>query len=176
MSKTETKVENDVNPDVRKSKPVFRRMLLLFLIITSIGLTSCGDEAFFSETREIRGTWKAADGQEFTFPVEDTIAGYNIYFDLRTTTDYRWQNIFIFMDMERDGVLVLRDTFEIDLADKTGKWTGEPTGTLVDNHIRILDEFVFPSPGEYTIRIEQAMREMELSEISDVGLSIYPAD
>lgn len=63
------------------------------------------------------------------------------------------------------------DTLEFFLADPTGKWLGDNSGTIVENRA-LLSKGLFPATGTYTFTFEQAMRNDSLPEILDVGLSV----
>lgn len=65
-----------------------------------------------------------------------------------------------------------RDTIECTLADKSGKWLGKGSGRYRDNRILIRDDIRFPRKGEYTLRLNQAMREEVLEGISEAGVRL----
>jgi gliding motility-associated lipoprotein GldH len=65
-----------------------------------------------------------------------------------------------------------RDTIECMLAAKNGKWLGKGSGRYRDNRIWIRDNIRFPRKGEYTLRLNQAMREDVLVGISEAGIRL----
>jgi gliding motility-associated lipoprotein GldH len=64
-----------------------------------------------------------------------------------------------------------RDTVEIFLADKEGKWLGEGSGNIYDNRVLFKRNVIFPLSGTYRFEVEQAMRQESLPEIMDVGFT-----
>jgi gliding motility-associated lipoprotein GldH len=69
----------------------------------------------------------------------------------------------------------MTDTLEFPMADPEGNYVGDVSGGLVLNRIIVKKETRFPRSGTYTFVLEQAMRDKELEEITDVGLTIVKA-
>jgi gliding motility-associated lipoprotein GldH len=65
-----------------------------------------------------------------------------------------------------------RDTLEIMLAGKDGKWLGEGLGDIWDNRILFKKNVSFPLKGEYRFELTQAMRLDPLPGIMDVGMRV----
>jgi len=49
---------------------------------------------------------------------------------------------------------------------------GKGTGKIRDNRILLKEHLRFPSRGDYTFEIEQAMRDISLKGIEDIGIRI----
>jgi gliding motility-associated lipoprotein GldH len=141
-------------------------------------LTSCqGDTPFFEENKSIpEQSWDKNNVLSFTFDIKDTLAFYDFYFNLRTTTSYEWANLYAFVDMESPNDMVYRDTVELPLADDMGKWYGKNSGSLVENSVLFFKNVNFDKSGTYRVFITQAMRNDELDQIVDVGLKIVEVE
>jgi gliding motility-associated lipoprotein GldH len=57
-------------------------------------------------------------------------------------------------------------------ADNLGRWMGKGIGGIYDYQFKYKQGIEFPESGEYTFEIEQAMRDIELDNITDIGIRI----
>lgn len=143
----------------------------LLLLLTL--LPSCDSNRIYEENIPVeKNTWHADDIKTFAFDITDTTSGLDLYINLRTTTDYPYSNLFIFLYSHYPNGYTDKDTLEFILAQPDGKWLGESSGTVVENQILISRGGRFPVAGKYTFKIQQAMREEELGEIIDVGFRV----
>ena len=120
--------------------------------------------------------WHKDSVAAFTVTVEDTSRLYDFYITLRNTDDYEFRNFYLFLNTRLPNNNVMRDTLELILADKEGKWLGKGFGAVHDYQIRIRENLKFPLSGEYRFGIEQAMRKEKLKGITDVGIRFEHAD
>ena len=134
---------------------------------------SCDPDAVYEKNAPIDPLgWQVANKIPFELEVTDTLALLNFYINIRHTTDYKYRNIFLFMDTFFPEGSQSRDTIEIVLADTKGKWFGKGIGNIRNNQVLLKRGFSFPLKGHYKFRLEQGMREPELTEIMDVGIRI----
>lgn len=144
-------------------------MILAFLFI----LVSCDRALVFEENRRIeKSRWDQDQKVSFTFHTEDTLSINNFYINIRNTTNYKYRNVFFFINTIFPDGRMFRDTVECYLADKNGKWLGKGMGKIKDNRVLIRKGIRFPVKGTYTLELEQAMREEELKGIADIGIRI----
>lgn len=108
----------------------------------------------------------------FEVPITDTVSLHNFYFNIRHNTDYPYSNIYLFISTQFPNKQISRDTIELILADKKGKWIGKGIGKIKDNQVLLRKNLRFPRKGNYTFGIEQAMRSIELKGIEDIGIRI----
>jgi gliding motility-associated lipoprotein GldH len=136
-------------------------------------LTSCGKSAFFEKNRHVPSdTWKQGDTLYYEVAVTDTVHYFDFYLNVRNSTAYRYRNLYLFIDTKFPGGGISRDTVECLLAGADGKWYGKGMGKIKDNRILFKKAVRFPHAGTYLIGIEQAMREIQLPGISDIGVRI----
>jgi gliding motility-associated lipoprotein GldH len=62
-----------------------------------------------------------------------------------------------------------KDTLQFILAEPSGKWLGEKTGTIVEFQSMISKGGTFARSGTYSFKLQHAMREDNLNEIVDIG-------
>jgi len=142
-------------------------MSVLFII------TSCDPKRVFEQNIPVltKG-WKSTEPVELEVLINDTITLHNYYINIRHTTDYKYSNIYLFMDTWFPEGSQTRDTIQVVLADATGKWYGKGFGNIKDAKILVKSGVAFPVKGSYRFRIEQGMREFELKGIEDIGIRI----
>ena len=143
---------------------------LVFFMIT---LSSCDPGRIYENNTPIDPLgWQVANKIPFELDITDTLALLNFYINIRHTTDYKYRNIFLFVDTFFPEGTQSRDTVEIMLADTKGKWFGKGIGNIRSNQVLLKRGFSFPMKGHYKFRIEQGMREPELTGIKDMGIRI----
>ena len=92
-----------------------------FLKIAIFGLlVSCSDEnIIFNDYVDIENTQLSfKDTIVFQTKITDTINPHNIFLQLRTSTDYKWSNMFVFSEIYFPNNKTRTDTFEVFLMDK----------------------------------------------------------
>lgn len=152
-----------------------------YFLLLALFAISCGSDSLvlLSEEAPEEG-WKREWKPEFEFEIKDSTQHYDTFIDLRHTSEYPYSNLYLFMDLFKDGKLLDRDTVECPLAATDGKWLGKGLGFIYadrfDAHVLYRFNRRFPGPGTYTMRLEQAMRRETLEGILDVGISVEIVD
>ena len=154
-------------------KSIFIKYLVLITTIAT--LISCGGESvYFEQNKAIANKdWVVDDKQEFDFTINDTAQYYDFFFNVRTTSNYEYSNMYVFYKVYFPNGKSLTDTAQFILADPTGKWLGKSvSGSLIDNSILFSKKRRFPLAGKYVFSVQHGMRNNTLSNISDVGFKI----
>lgn len=141
----------------------------LFLIFFTI---SCDKQTLFDSNLEISQPWNSSDKAKFEINITDTLNKYNVYLNIRNTTDYQYSNLYLFIKTVFPNNYIAIDTAEIFLADIKGNWLGKGFGDNKDLQILYRKGGRFVRKGIYHISIEQAMRDTELIGIKAVGIRI----
>jgi gliding motility-associated lipoprotein GldH len=145
----------------------------IIIIATTLLATACNNDVFHAESLHLKKSeWKAVDTLFYNFDSKDTLASYDFYFEIRNTTDYDMQNLYLFITAYYPGDTYSRDTAECILAAADGKWYGKGIGKHKDNRFLFRRGVRFRKPGNYSIAVNQAMRKDTLTGISDVGILI----
>lgn len=136
-------------------------------------LFSCDTSVVFQQQKAIPAEgWHYQDSVVLRAMVDDTLSLHTLHLDIRNSVDYRYSNLFVFLDIEFPRGRILRDTIECILADRQGNWKGSGFGRMRTNRFLFRDDVWFPEKGTYTFRIYQGMREDQLTGITDVGIRI----
>ena len=149
--------------------------LKYFLKITIFGLLfSCSDEnIIFNDYVDIENTQLSfKDTIIFQTSISDTINPHNIFLQLRTSTDYKWSNMFVFSEIYFPNNKTRTDTFEVFLMDKNGNWNGNKSGIVANLNYSLYKNIKFPIKGNYKFKLIQAMRDTILKDVMSVGIKI----
>tara|TARA_B100001287_G_scaffold70393_1_gene58005 strand:+ start:13532 stop:14008 length:477 start_codon:yes stop_codon:yes gene_type:complete len=151
-----------------------KKFFNLFLIALSILFVACKKEnIIYIKYFDLPSSkWSYNDSILFKWNIQDTSSVYNVDFQLRASSSYKWSNIFIFSDVFFPNGKARRDTFEYFLADKNGHWIGERSGLIVQYDLPIYKNVKFPISGNYDFLLLQGMRDTILNEIVNVGVKI----
>ena len=134
---------------------------------------SCDENLIYEENIATEdNTWKYEDIKTFEFDIEDTVSAINLYVNLRTTTDYPYSNIYMYLYSKYPTGESMKDTLEFILAEPDGRWLGENSGTIVEFQSLISTGGRFGKAGRYVFQLQHAMTENELEEIVDVGMRV----
>jgi gliding motility-associated lipoprotein GldH len=143
-----------------------------FFLFVSI-LASCDSSRYFEENEEIKDyEWKQDDPVVFSVSIDDTVTDYNVYVNVRNAGNYRFSNLYLFINTVFPGGQIQRDTLECILAAPDGRWLGDGLGDIWDNRILLKEGVKFPQQGEYRFELFQAMRINPLPGIMDAGIRI----
>jgi gliding motility-associated lipoprotein GldH len=143
-----------------------------FLII--INFTSCTHEnVVISEYVDIiNSNFSYLDTISFEVAIDDTVSNHNVFLQLRTSTNYKWANMFVFSDIDFPNGKIRTDTFQVFITDKTGHWMGNKSGLIVNFNHSLYSNIKFPVAGDYKFSFNQAMRDTVLKDVMSLGLKI----
>ncbi len=149
------------------------RLSKLLLICVIMFFAACTDSYVYNGYVSIpQQKWHADSVVSFTVPITDTLSYFNLFVNLRNTSDYPYQNLYLFIDIAAPNGAAIRDTFECYLADEHGKWLGKGRHGLYDNRFMYREKVRFGTTGDYRVSLQQGMRTDELKGISEVGFRV----
>ena len=151
------------------------RILLFFLVV---GFVSCQNE----NKKEVyhsfnNNTWNTDSIVSFELDNIDTTSSYDLYLMVRHTTNFKFQNLFLFTNFENQ-----QDTLELFMSEKSGRWLGKGFGEIKELKIRIKENVNFKENQDQIFSVEQAMRYedlekiINLTEIVAVGIGLYKSE
>jgi gliding motility-associated lipoprotein GldH len=140
-------------------------------------LTSCDPDMVYENNKLVSSDgWKAGELMKFNVELNDTLTPHHFYLNIRTTADYKYANLFLFLRTLYPSGKVSSDTLECFLADVDGRWLGKRSGSKIDNRILFRKNLRFGESGMYSFEFEQGMRDSLLKEVSDFGIRIEKAN
>lgn len=123
------------------------------IFIFALIFISCNNNIVFDDYKTFENKiWNADSSVVFRYSVSDTTSQNQLVIKVRHTTNYEFQNLFLFVKAEKI------DTLELLLANKEGGWLGKGIGDIREVELVYRKDKVFPKKGNFTFEIEQAMR------------------
>ncbi|MDG1841945.1 MAG: gliding motility lipoprotein GldH [Crocinitomicaceae bacterium] len=150
-------------------------MNFFYIIITLFSLTlfSCSDSPSNIKGHEFSNKiWKEKEKINFDVNIPDTNSRHDITFYLRTTTDYKYRNLWINMYTKGPSGKENKFPFEIITTNKDGSWIGEKTGSIVEHKKELLKNVKFSLKGKYVFSFEQASDKGDLKNVIDATLVV----
>ena len=128
-------------------------MRIIFVFLSLLLLVCCNTNTESSYSVFEEDSWHADSTITLNHSVVDSTTKHNLYLKIRHTTDFEYQNLFLFVDFQEK-----RDTIEIVLSEKNGKWLGSGFGDIKEVEYCFAKEIIFNSKKTSIISVEQAMR------------------
>jgi gliding motility-associated lipoprotein GldH len=147
--------------------------ILCFCVIALFAL-SCGKEkVIFEKKYDLKnGQWAYMDTLDFTFTIADTMSLYDIVMVIKHTPQYATQNLYMNISTKFPTGERPKQLLNIDMADNTGKWEGNCNSSECTFQIAIQPNAYFNAAGQYTITLEQYMRDEYLKDIKSIGVKL----
>jgi len=137
-------------------------------------LSACQDTGLYEKVVFLPDhEWTYQNKPSFTFQVTDTASNYQVYFLMRHSDAYEYNNLWINISSKLPGDTIARDQqFEIPLSNAKG-WLGSGMDDIFDHRVLLYKNPVkFGKPGIYEIKIRQDMRVDPLRYVHNVGLRL----
>lgn len=156
---------------------MLRNSVLLFFLI--ISFVACDSNRVFDTYTSLPNQWHKDAIISFKMVPPDTINPYNLFVNIRNTNAYKYNNLFLIVEMNFPHGKIIKDTLEYRMAEPSGKLLGSGLSDVKENKLWYKEQVVFNESGEYQVNIQHAMREngkvngvVNLEGITDVGFRI----
>jgi gliding motility-associated lipoprotein GldH len=144
----------------------------ILILLISI-FFSCDNSRVYDEYKQVaRSQWHKDSIFVFEIPVNDKTLYYDLCVNVRNEVNYPYSNLWLFIEILQPGGVAVKDTFEIILADPSGKWRGKGLSGIRSLRTVYRRNVFFPSQGNYLIKIRHGMRPEILKGIHDIGVRI----
>jgi gliding motility-associated lipoprotein GldH len=151
--------------------------ILVTGLLLALAVTSCDNHTVYSDSYRIGNEeWSMYDPARFTCPIDDTVKTCDIFFSLRTSTDYPYRNMYLFIVTSFPSGTTVTDTINATVTDEKGRWQGKGAGDLRELTIPYKSNVFFPEKGEYHFRVIHGMRDTVLKGVYDIGMKISLRD
>ena len=143
------------------------------LVITL--LSSCGKQALYDKTHSFKDrVWEQDVKPNHRVEITDTNKVYNLSLTLRTTTDYKYNNLWVFLTTKLPDGSSERKPFQFRITNEDGSWVGNKTGTIVETELDFRNRRL-PLLGTYEFTLEQGITQSAIDEVLDIGLKVEGA-
>ena len=150
-----------------------------FLFLGLLLFASCDKTRVYDNYKSIPGEWHRDSLVKFQFEAPDTLNNYNLFINLRNTSDYSFSNIYLITELNFPNGKVISDTLQYEMAAPSGEWLGTGFGDVKESKLWYKENIRFTETGEYLVTIQQAMRRRDsvqgikhLEGITEVGFRI----
>lgn len=149
------------------------------IIFSCLLLASCDSNRVFDVYKSIPNQWHKDSLVSFKVNPPDSINPYNLFVNLRNNDDYKYNNLYLIVEMNFPHGKTIKDTLQYRMAKPNGELLGTGFTDVKENKLWYKEGVVFNESGEYTINIQHAMREngkvngvVNLEGITEVGFRI----
>ena len=149
-----------------------KRRIVYAVFLGFVLFVSCGKSNYIVNENTLieNEEWLANNQLPVYFSITDTQMVYKIGFNIRYTSDYPKQNMYIFLHTLFPDGMRAHDTVSVNLFSPMGEPFGK--GKRV-KELQVDFSYVkFPMAGNYTMNIEQAMRMDTLPGVVSMGLYV----
>ena len=153
----------------RRRSSVF---MICLLPVVSFLLPSCTTIDLYEKNVTLPGhEWQSSYKPEFSFIIKDTTSLYQVYFVLRHTEKYNYNNIWIHLYSQPPGDTLHKAPFELQLASNDKGWLATGMDDIYEHRLK-LTQPVSLKAGEYKLILENIMREDPLKHVLNVGIRV----
>jgi gliding motility-associated lipoprotein GldH len=152
-------------------------MRYILCAICCLFVLSCTERGLvFSEERVIlEDNWSYAQPISFDIPVSDTTTLYQLLLDVKYSTDFDYENLYVNVTTTFPDKSEVTDVLSLELADDRGVWNGKCSSTECVAPILLRNDFRFKQLGKYSINFDQYSRENNLSGLKAFELKLLEA-
>ncbi len=158
-------------------------MLKKSKLLIPIGLVllvlSCDSKQVYDQYKALPNQWHKDSIVSFNITPPDSTNAYNLFVNLRNNNAYKYNNLFLIVEMVFPHGKIVKDTLEYKMAAPSGKLLGKGITDTKENKLWYKEQVIFNESGTYQVNIQQAMREngqvqgvVELEGVTDVGFRI----
>ena len=144
---------------------------IFFLVPCALCLSTCTTVDLYEKTVSLPNhEWKSTNKPEFNFTITDTTVLYQVFFVIRHSEKYNYNNIWINLYSQPPGDSVHKASFELQLATNE-KWLGTGMDDIYEHRIKLTDP-QYLKAGTYHFKVEQIMRQDPLENVMNVGIRV----
>jgi len=146
---------------------------LFIVLLASYILTSCTTVDLYEKTASLSNhEWKSDYKPEFNFTITDTTALYQVFFVIRHTEKYNYNNIWVNYYYQPPNDTLHKEAREFQLATNEKGWLATGMDDIYEHRIKLAPDAGKLKAGTYKFILENIMREDPLKEVLNVGVRI----
>lgn len=150
-------------------------------LLTAVGMlvcwvaVGCGESYLYKKAVIIEGaTWHYEDTVRFDFDIADTTLLYSIGLEVVHAQDFPFQNMYVQFHTRYPSGEVKKQLVSLELAAKGAFWLGDCSGSWCSLTIPIQEKAFFNERGQYTLLLEQYLRQSPVKGVKEFALRIKP--
>lgn len=153
----------------------------IFIFAALVFFSSCTTNGVYEKMAFFpKHEWSSSNKPSFDFEVNDSSASYRLYFFIRHTNAYRWNNIWLNISVKSpDTTFLIKH--EVTLADNVHeRWYGTSVDDIIEQRIPFdrsntgsrAAPVQFLKKGHYTFTLQHIMREDPLQHVMNAGIRV----
>jgi len=155
----------------------YRYRLVYFIgikILLVFFMTSCRQLDVYEKNKVFsKYEWNAKDTVSGSIEIKDSGAYYNLFFVIRHTDRYKYNNIWIDCGIKKPGDQQYHfNKFELFLGDDLNGWYGSGMNDIWDLRIKLNDGPVKFNKGVVEYQIVNVMRDNPLAQVMSSGFRV----
>lgn len=137
-------------------------------------LSACSSiDVYERNTAISKQQWFHSQKLSFSFVIPDTVSLYNIFIVVRHTDAYKYNNLWLKLDMQFPQDTLRSQKLDIGLGTDAEGWEGRGMDDIFEyRKIITPGPIQLPKAGKYTFTLSQIMREDPLEHIMNVGVRV----
>ncbi|NCQ15170.1 MAG: gliding motility lipoprotein GldH, partial [Flavobacteriales bacterium] len=125
-----------------------RNSLTVLILALMVLVVSCDSKRVFDEYKTVPNVWNKDSIMSFSIHPPDSIKPYNLFVNLRNTSQYKYSNIFLIVEMVFPHGKTIKDTLEYRMADPSGKFLGSGIMDVKENKLWYKENVIFNESGD----------------------------
>jgi gliding motility-associated lipoprotein GldH len=153
---------------------LIRRFVSLALCITTVfSLVRCSSDSEnnLNSVEIPKRQWSQKFKPSLSVKVTDSTKVYDVILTVRVTTDYPFNNLWMYLTLDGPSGKIDRQPLEVSVTNAQGQWQGQKTGSLVALR-KLVSIMNHPKLGTYKYTFEQGATEEVLPEVMDLSLEL----
>lgn len=149
------------------------RCVTMLFVFCCVLLNSCNTIDVYEKTIAFpKHEWPANVRLNFTPSVKDSTAYYNVYFVIRHTESYHFNNLWINFTSQFPKDTVQKQRLNIQLANGSNGWLGTAMDDIIEQRLLINKQPIRLDLGTYKFSVQQIMREDPLQNVLNAGIRL----
>lgn len=140
----------------------------LVLILPLLLLFGCSTAPFYEKVYSFeKQVWKQDQKMKFVVDIQDLNKTYDFTLSLRTTTDFKYSNLWMFMKTIAPDGSEGREPIQLLITNPDGSWVGTKSGSVVETPL-YFKQRKMPLKGKYTFILEQGITDSKVTDVLDL--------
>ena len=146
---------------------------IFFLVPCALCLSACTTVDLYERTVPLPNhEWKSDYKPEFNFTITDTTALYQVFFVIRHTEKYNYNNIWVNYYYQPPNDTLHKEAREFQLATNEKGWLATGMDDIYEHRNKLAPDAGKLKAGRYKFILENIMREDPLKEVMNVGIRV----
>lgn len=139
-------------------------------LIFTLLFSACGNKVLYEKSVSLSNNiWDKESPVVFSMEHNDTTSIVDIGMTFKHTDEYAYSNLWLFLEVSGPDGMIRKDTLEMFLAHRDGRWLGKKKSETVEISATYQKGVKFSKPGIYSFSVVQGMRINKLEGIKEVS-------